>query len=496
MIPLFFHTNPFIFENHSSLLGHSLLWDDCDNDWFMRSIRHFNDDVNDYDDYSDDDDYDDEDRVMNDGIREVENYFFHPIILPTSARREREYLKERMHDRLHNHSTKKCEEKKENEGNNGNSEGENNKNKNGNKFGENEHAPHFITMSRPRYIFRHYRSSPYQALGKHLRKELLRHHQFIEAKKNMNMKKKNTTTKGNENNIEKKVDEKEKKNENMKKEKQMMNEQEMIQEKVQEKVQENVQENNKEQIEKKQKKEQEQEQEQQEQEQVVMQDQIQKKEEKVQKQQQQEEKCKEQVLEQKKEEEKGENKEATKEASKESKEVTKGQEQGQKQDLFQTIFNNSCSVFEEFYPKVNISEDEHHVYLHADLPGMTKEQVKMEISEEGLLTLSGKRETLIRKGKKDKDGKENEANNEEATKEEKMDIDDDEEEKEEDEDKEKYSMMECSYGEFERTLTLPEEVDTKPEHISAKMENGVLEVVFNKLPSNKKKEQIRTIQIQ
>jgi len=60
------------------------------------------------------------------------------------------------------------------------------------------------------------------------------------------------------------------------------------------------------------------------------------------------------------------------------------------------IFNDEedNSKLVEFIPKKNLNEDENNYYIHADLPGMTKEQVKMEINEEGILTISGERENI------------------------------------------------------------------------------------------------------
>ncbi|ORY55044.1 hypothetical protein LY90DRAFT_646492 [Neocallimastix californiae] len=122
---------------------------------------------------------------------------------------------------------------------------------------------------------------------------------------------------------------------------------------------------------------------------------------------------------------------------------------------------------------------------------MTKDQVKMEISEDGILTLYGKREYIYKDGNNDE--KENEIENEdkmevEVEKEKEkelgketdteMKIDHEEEEKnkenkEKEKEKkieEKYSMMECSYGQFERRLTLPEDIDLKHFQLKWRME--------------------------
>ena len=49
-----------------------------------------------------------------------------------------------------------------------------------------------------------------------------------------------------------------------------------------------------------------------------------------------------------------------------------------------------------FSPKINLSEDENNYYIHADLTGMNKDQVKMELSDEDrVLIISSERETII-----------------------------------------------------------------------------------------------------
>ncbi|OUM56972.1 hypothetical protein PIROE2DRAFT_25782, partial [Piromyces sp. E2] len=108
-------------------------------------------------------------------------------------------------------------------------------------------------------------------------------------------------------------------------------------------------------------------------------------------------------------------------------------------------------------PKINLSEDEKNYYIHADLPGLNKEQVKMELSDND------------HKNKNKKENKEEKKNNK------------------------KYSRIECSYGRFERSFSIPENADVNS--IQAKLENGVLEVTLPKIESPKV-ESKHTIQIQ
>ncbi|KAG4081578.1 HSP20-like chaperone [Neocallimastix lanati (nom. inval.)] len=123
------------------------------------------------------------------------------------------------------------------------------------------------------------------------------------------------------------------------------------------------------------------------------------------------------------------------------------------------------------------------IIIHADLPGMSKDQVKMELSDDNhnhVLTISGERESFIDNSDNNntndhtKDDNTNSENcNQGNTK--------------------KYSKIECRYGKFSRSFTLPENADINK--IQGRLENGVLEVHLPKLEATKK-EQRKTIQIQ
>ena len=139
-------------------------------------------------------------------------------------------------------------------------------------------------------------------------------------------------------------------------------------------------------------------------------------------------------------------------------------------------------------------------YIHADLPGLNKGQVKMELNDDRILTISGEKEytynnnnnedKTTEKGKEEEKAKEDEMETEQTetsqvkTKRENVN--------KTEKDNRKFSVKECSYGSFSRSFTIPEDADL--DNIQAKMENGVLEVVFNKIESPKP--QNRTIQIQ
>jgi len=146
-------------------------------------------------------------------------------------------------------------------------------------------------------------------------------------------------------------------------------------------------------------------------------------------------------------------------------------------------FNSDIFKSVDFSPKINLSEDENNYYIHADLPGMNKDQVKMELSDDNhshVLTISGERESFIDNSDNNNtndhtkdDNKTSENCNQGNTK--------------------KYSKIECRYGKFSRSFILPENADINK--IQARLENGVLEVHLPKLEATKK-EQRKTIQIQ
>ncbi|CAL9244284.1 unnamed protein product [Arabidopsis halleri] len=97
---------------------------------------------------------------------------------------------------------------------------------------------------------------------------------------------------------------------------------------------------------------------------------------------------------------------------------------------------------------------EAHVFK-ADLPGLKKEEVKVEVEDKNVLQISGER------------SKENEEKND------------------------KWHRVERASGKFMRRFRLPE--NAKMEEVKATMENGVLTVVVPKAPE--KKPQVKSIDI-
>ena len=105
------------------------------------------------------------------------------------------------------------------------------------------------------------------------------------------------------------------------------------------------------------------------------------------------------------------------------------------------------SEFSSFKPSVNTREGEYAYHIEVDLPGVKKDDISVDIKDD-ILTISGERKT--KKEVKEKD----------------------------------YYKMESSYGKFQRSFTLPDNIDA--ENIEANSKDGVLEVVIPKMERSTK----------
>ncbi|MBK6303676.1 MAG: Hsp20/alpha crystallin family protein [Arcobacter sp.] len=117
--------------------------------------------------------------------------------------------------------------------------------------------------------------------------------------------------------------------------------------------------------------------------------------------------------------------------------------------LYTQVGNNEGVT--AFVPTVNTREGEFAYHVDVDLPGVKKEDIKVDLNK-GILTISGERKTK-------------------------------EEVKQED-----YYKIETYFGKFSRSFTLPDNVDI--ENIEAKSDNGVLEIVIPKLKDDVSKKSI------
>jgi HSP20 family protein len=117
--------------------------------------------------------------------------------------------------------------------------------------------------------------------------------------------------------------------------------------------------------------------------------------------------------------------------------------------FFNTLFDRNQAA-QRWVPAMDLVEHEDHFLLRADLPGMTEEDVNIELND-GALTVSGERKA-------------------EHTERERG-----------------FYRLERQFGQFSRTLTLPEGID--PEQVKASFANGVLEVWIPK-PEQRKPRRI------
>ena len=132
--------------------------------------------------------------------------------------------------------------------------------------------------------------------------------------------------------------------------------------------------------------------------------------------------------------------------------ITKFDPFKQFKDLERSLYSYPSSEgVSGFVPVVNTREGEFAYHIDADLPGIDKKDIKVDIHK-NVLTISGERKTK-------------------------------DEVKEED-----YYKVETSFGKFSRSFTLPENADV--ENITATGDNGVLEIVIPKLGEEKHKKTI------
>lgn len=115
---------------------------------------------------------------------------------------------------------------------------------------------------------------------------------------------------------------------------------------------------------------------------------------------------------------------------------------------FPANINQHCGS----YPRVDIVESDNSFELFAELPGLTKEDVRIVI-EDGILTLSGDKKNNI----DEKEGKE-------------------------------ITRNERVFGKFERKFRLTDDINQ--DGIKANFENGLLKITFTKLVPEKPKEKI------
>lgn len=104
---------------------------------------------------------------------------------------------------------------------------------------------------------------------------------------------------------------------------------------------------------------------------------------------------------------------------------------------------------DSFSPKIDISEGEKNINVVAEIPGVSKEDIKI-VLQDNILTIEGEK-------KKEEINKED-----------------------------NFYRSERTYGSFKRCFTLPAEVDS--DKVDAKFENGILKITMPKLEVKQVKE--------
>lgn len=124
-------------------------------------------------------------------------------------------------------------------------------------------------------------------------------------------------------------------------------------------------------------------------------------------------------------------------------------------NMFDHLFNDTAGKLERnvfFTPRVDVVEREKQFEIHVSLPGLKKEDIKIDIDGD-MLTISGER-------KFKNDNKED-----------------------------KYHMVENFYGSFSRSFTLPENVDRT--NINAEFTDGILRLDMPKAEVKENKTSIK-----
>lgn len=102
-----------------------------------------------------------------------------------------------------------------------------------------------------------------------------------------------------------------------------------------------------------------------------------------------------------------------------------------------------------FTPRIDIVEKEDSYVIYGEFPGMKKEDIKININEDRILKIKGNKRKIEEEGRS-------------------------------------YLRNERVYGEFERSIALSDDIDI--DAISAKFDNGVLELSVKKKEPVKPKE--------
>jgi HSP20 family protein len=111
-------------------------------------------------------------------------------------------------------------------------------------------------------------------------------------------------------------------------------------------------------------------------------------------------------------------------------------------DEWKNPFSPLPEIFANQWPLVDISETNDAIFVTAELPGVDKNDLEISLSMDGLFTISGEKKQEEKKKRKG------------------------------------YYQLERSYGSFQRTFSLPCEIET--EKVEASFKDGVLKITMPK----------------
>lgn len=120
-------------------------------------------------------------------------------------------------------------------------------------------------------------------------------------------------------------------------------------------------------------------------------------------------------------------------------------------DIVDEFFNGNTSNYrsDNFMPSVDVSETDKQFEVAVELPGMKKDDIKVDL-EKGRLTISGER-----RFENEEEGK-------------------------------NFHRLETRYGKFSRSFYLPDSIDE--ESIAAKYQDGILDITIDKSEEKVKKQ--------
>lgn len=124
---------------------------------------------------------------------------------------------------------------------------------------------------------------------------------------------------------------------------------------------------------------------------------------------------------------------------------------GRMQRYFDDFPNFEFNIDENFYPRIEISEDKDNINVVAEIPGVKKDEIKITL-QDNILIIEGEKKNETKKEEKN------------------------------------YFRSERMYGSFKRCFTLPDLIDS--DKVDAKFENGMLIIQLKKIEQKVKSEKV------